>query len=148
MFFIYLLLLKKMIINNSCAPFWNYYLPWYKQDCISMYFTACPPEYKQEFIHALLKRLEQLRAAICQTPNYRFYSSSLLLVYDACPRYVGSHLRASISIWVLSNNWGCSNFHNLQMEVCIWLPVIHNWFAAPFPPSWILEWSTSQIQGK
>eukprot|EP01147_Barroeca_monosierra_P008922 gene8923-1265_t len=56
-------------------------------DCISMYFTACPPEYKQEFIHALLKRLEQLRAAICQTPNYRFYSSSLLLVYDACPSH-------------------------------------------------------------
>lgn len=52
---------------------------------ISQFFSACPPQHRRGLVRALQRRLHQLHTAVAATTRYRFYSSSLLLVYDACP---------------------------------------------------------------
>lgn len=49
---------------------------------IARFFASCPPEYRQKTIGLIVDRLKQLTTAIEGITNLRFYSSSLLVVYE------------------------------------------------------------------
>ena len=62
--------------------FWNYYLLKFKQLALSFYFQFHQTPQIQ-VIRLILSRLNELEAFFSKQTSYHFFSSSLLLAYDA-----------------------------------------------------------------
>lgn len=53
------------------------------------FFSSCPAHHLRSMLGNLLQQLRQLESVISGLRNYRFYSASLLLVYDGEPALGG-----------------------------------------------------------